>query len=601
MAIELPRRNRAGVARTRIERPPTAADVPRVQGSRDPGLGVPAPVPSGLEDVARAVGDIGDRIQRADDRMELARNANKSAQAVARAAKRFGEERDNIARDAQLTLDLDEMDIDQGGPGRADEFGRRADRIESEVVASSGLDERNRELLEARLAGLRAPFSNAVAKQAQADAVAQTKATVDQAINEILNQIGREPGELTDLMDAGLDIIIDPDNGLSAAERQVRVAELRRAAMIGALRGMATTDPAKAREILRRGHFRDNGALELSKFLEPGDAEKLKTAVDKRFVADTRLRVRSATAAMMDASPSFVSAARRIADGDLAGTELGVVLSGLEPRLKAAMTEDAMAVAREHFALDKDIRDEEERRAAEASDLLLGQFLSESDYDKRETLLNAIKLLGDQTPREVFKLTEMHNSRAAFGVTANPGLFTQLDQDILAGAAGLKEIQAQSEFLTQDEYNRLVTRRLAASSKAMANAMRLIDREMGLPPNLTTYPSGELLRLAQKSEAVKARLQRWFEDNDGASRSEIQEQRDIFLGEAKKTVNTELGADAVVRLNRRGATLIPGFDPKDPQGSLNKAIQDKKVKIGDPNIVNLQRDINEAKRRGALK
>ena len=75
MAILLPRAGAGTVGtggRTRKARLPTAGDVPVQEVARDPGVRVPntAQFQTGLQDVGAAVGEIGERLAAADNRIK---------------------------------------------------------------------------------------------------------------------------------------------------------------------------------------------------------------------------------------------------------------------------------------------------------------------------------------------------------------------------------------------------------------------------------------------------------------------------------------------------------------------------------------------------
>ena len=92
MPIELPSRHFGSDRPVRGLKLPTAGDVPSVRPTPDPGVRVPAPIRSNLENIGAGLSAFGEGVFIAAERQRKEYEATKTAEAELEADRKFGDE-----------------------------------------------------------------------------------------------------------------------------------------------------------------------------------------------------------------------------------------------------------------------------------------------------------------------------------------------------------------------------------------------------------------------------------------------------------------------------------------------------------------------------
>lgn len=558
---------------------PTAADVPQQSIGRDPGLRVPDPAPTGLDDVAGALSDVAATIAREAERQQKQFDATKTGET-------------ELAFDdvASKEFQRRQTEDDPSRPDFMADFDAFLDERQGEALANlpEDVSPTAKERLRLRLGRKRIALRNSAGRLSLKAAGERAQDTIGALQNQWVAQAEQFPDQLTEILATADDHLRDFSGVLTPdAERDQR-AGARGDIVKGALLGLAKQGRGQqATALLRSGEFDAD--------LSADDRKTVNTAIESA----TKVEVERATNEMIDASPSFTGAMSRLATGNLEGTRLGTILGGIDEQTRTTMTKAALNTARTRLALHNDLVTAQDNGRKRLSDSLKAQFYEETDYDTREDLLKRIRTLGAETPENLAKLADIHNARRVFATRTNPNVEVELRKDIIEGRAGLDEIEAEREQMDESAYKEMVALWRTTQRAEVANSMRLIDRELDVPEGMIVF-NEETLRLAQKSNRVKGQLQRWLEQNPEATPAEIREQRDTLLEGARKGVDAEMAEDAKRRIERIGKT-IPGFDMNDPEGSLERLLREGRLDADDSRILQMQRALDEGRRRGVIK
>ena len=247
MPIELPSRHFGSDRPVRGLKLPTAGDVPSVRPTPDPGVRVPSPVRSNLENIGAGLSAFGEGVLVAAERQRKEYEATKTAEAELEADRKFGDE-----------FRRRQTEDDTSRPGFMTDFENWLKESTAGTLKAVPQDVRQeaREKLRLRLEGKIVGMRDAAGRLSLDASAKRAQDTIGKMVNQWGAQANRDPDFLGPILDQADERLADFKGALSSdAERDQRTAA-RQSVIKEALIGLARRDRIRdAETILDSGKY----------------------------------------------------------------------------------------------------------------------------------------------------------------------------------------------------------------------------------------------------------------------------------------------------------------------------------------------------------